>query len=297
MPSAGSPALRRRTRLAVEELEPRRPPAGVEPTPVEQEYLERLNDARANPAAYGAAIGLDLSGVAPAPPLAFNTALVAVARAHAQDMATRGYFAHDTPEGVTPDQRIRSTGLKVQATAESISAGGGTSFETIFGPSGPVQQIPISFPYSPEDSLRDLIIDQGVPDLGHRRHLLAIDPSLKTQRLVGIGFAQGGGQPGNFYTIDTAAVKDKTSFATGVAFRDANGNGVYDAGEGLGGVRVQFKGKGSNRTVRTWGSGGYTVALKKGTYKVTASGGGLAVPLTHTVRVGSANVRVNFVTA
>lgn len=296
MSSAGPRAPRPRTRLAVEELEPREPPAGMEPTAVEQEYLERLNDARANPAAYGAAVGLDLSGVTASPPLAFDTGLIEVARAHSQDMATRNYFAHETPEGVTPDQRIRSTGLKALATAESISAGGGTTFGMMFGPSGLAQQIPITFPYAAEDSLRDLIIDQGVPDLGHRRHLLAIDSSLKTQRLVGIGFAQGGRQPGNFYSLDTAAVKGKTSFATGVAFRDANGNGVYDAGEGLGGVRVQFKAKGSKRAVTTWGSGGYTIALKKGTYKVTASGGGLASPLTRTVRVGSANVRVNFVT-
>src|SRR3954466_4227480 len=106
MPSAVRLAQRRRTRLAVEELEPRVPPAGVEPTPLEQEFLERLNDARANPAAYGTAVGLDLSGVPASAPLAFNTGLVGIARAHSQDMAVRNYFAHETPEGVTPDQRI-----------------------------------------------------------------------------------------------------------------------------------------------------------------------------------------------
>jgi len=56
----------------LEQLESRLVPA-LTPTAVEQHFLEQLNVARANPAAYGASIGLNLSGVAPSQPLAFDT--------------------------------------------------------------------------------------------------------------------------------------------------------------------------------------------------------------------------------
>src|SRR6516164_4235869 len=74
-----------RVRLELEQLEDRRLLSGYDPAPVEQLFLEQLNDARANPAAYGAPIGLDLSGVAPAAPLAFNLELIQAARQHSQD--------------------------------------------------------------------------------------------------------------------------------------------------------------------------------------------------------------------
>ena len=45
------PSPRVRARLQVEELESRLTPSGLQPSPLEQEFLERLNDARANPAA------------------------------------------------------------------------------------------------------------------------------------------------------------------------------------------------------------------------------------------------------
>src|SRR5262249_4688926 len=50
-------------------------------------------------------------------------------------------------------------------------------------------------------------------------------------------------------------------------------------------------------SVTTWGSGGYSFRLSPGTYTVTASGGGLASPVTRTVTVGSQNYRLNFLPA
>src|SRR5436309_4048200 len=101
----------RRTPLALEQLEIRQLLSGFQPTAVEQLFLEQLNDARANPAAYGASIGLDLSAVAPSQPLAFNTDLVESARLHSQDMNNRAYFAHNTPEGIDPGQRMSAAGF------------------------------------------------------------------------------------------------------------------------------------------------------------------------------------------
>src|SRR5262249_11024559 len=94
-----------------------------QPTVAEQVFLERLNDARANPAAYGASIGLDLSGASPAQPLAFNPLLIQAARQHAWDMNNRGFFSHVTPEGVGAGQRIRNSGVNVTSWGESLIAG------------------------------------------------------------------------------------------------------------------------------------------------------------------------------
>jgi uncharacterized protein YkwD len=285
-------------RPTVETLESRDAPVAFVPTAIEQLFLERLNDARANPAAYGASIGLDLGGVGPAQPLAFNVILIAAARLHSEDMAARGYFAHVTPEGLAPIDRVMAAGLRrFKGPGESISFGTGFSSFS-FTPTGGF--VTTFIPYGPTDSLRDLIIDSGIPSLGHRRHLLAIDQAFQSDKSVGIGEADNGSRA-SFYTIDTVGFdvkkgKTEDSFITGCAFRDTNRNGVYDIGEGLGGVSLKFTqgGKGAGSEV-TWGSGGYSHEVKPGVYKVTASGGGLPGTLTRTVRVSKQNVRVNFV--
>jgi hypothetical protein len=264
-----------RVRLELEQLEDRRLLSGYDPAPVEQLFLEQLNDARANPAAYGASIGVDLSGVAPSQPLAFNTDLIEAARLHSIDMNARAYFSHYTPENIGPGQRMTAAGFAWTAWGESIAGGS-------------------AFP-GPSDALRGLIIDAGVSDLGHRRHLLAIDPGFQTQNQVGIGIVQAGTGPlVDYYTIDTAApAVNVTPYLTGVVIRDDNGNGKYDIGEGLGGVTITVSGVGS---VQSFGSGGYSIGLAPGTYTVTASGGGLLSPITRQVVIGSSNVRLNFVT-
>jgi uncharacterized protein YkwD len=44
--------------------------------------------------------------------LARDAEVDAVARAHALDMATRGYLAHETPEGLTPPARLARGGVR-----------------------------------------------------------------------------------------------------------------------------------------------------------------------------------------
>ena len=139
----------RRCPLTVERLERRDLLTGFQPTAVEQLFLEQLNDARANPAAYGASIGLDLHTVAPSQPLAFNSLLIRAARLHSADMSARAYFAHVTPEGVDPGGRLTAAGFGWTGYGESIA--GGSSFR------------------GTADALSALIIDAGVPNLGHRR--------------------------------------------------------------------------------------------------------------------------------
>ncbi|MGZ3704284.1 MAG: CAP domain-containing protein, partial [Bdellovibrionota bacterium] len=49
--------------------------------------------------------------------------LSAVAQAHAEDMQRRNYFEHNTPEGVTPFQRMEQAGVQFNAAAENIAEG------------------------------------------------------------------------------------------------------------------------------------------------------------------------------
>ena len=258
--------------LKLEQLEDRCLLSIAPPTAAEQLMLEQLNDARANPAWYGQQIGVDLSSVAPSQPLAFDPRLIDAARGHSIDMSTEAYFDHNTPTGETPSQRMAASGFAPLSSGESIAGGG---------------------PFSTSAAaLKALIVDAGVPSLGHRLQLLAIDPSAAIQNAVGIGIVQNGSGPLlNYYTIDTAIGFTNLPYITGVVYDDANHNGAYDIGEGLGNVNITVSGVG---TIQTWSSGGYSYQVAPGTYTVTASGGGLTQQITSTIQVGSGNFRLNF---
>jgi hypothetical protein len=190
------------------------------------------------------------------------------------DMNNQAYFAHNSPQGTDPGARITAAGFSWASWGESIAGGS-------------------AYP-QPADALAGLIADAGVADLGHRRQLLAIDAIYKAQNQVGIGIVQNGSGPlTNYYTIDTAQGMSDPPFLTGVVFADNAGTGKYTMGEGMGGVTITAAGVGSTST---WSTGGYSLAVHPGTYKVTASGGPLASPITTTVTVGTTNYRLNFST-
>ncbi len=265
--SASAP---RRTVLRLEQLETRQVLSAAQPTAVEQLFLEQLNDIRANPAVYGTSIGLDLSNVAPSQPLALDPVLTQAARTHSQDMSDRGYFAHNTPEGLNPGQQMQQAGAFWNAWGQSIAAG--TAYPT------------------PAAALKALIIDAGVPDLGHRMHLLAVTPIFQRQVVAGTGIVQDTAGPyANYYTLDTSDGFTGRHYLTGSVINDVNGNGRYDVGEGLGGVTITVAGIG--RTT-SFAAGGYSIAVPPGRYTVTASGGGLAAPVTQVVSVGMLNTRL-----
>ncbi len=53
-------------------------------------------------------------------PLKFSPRLAVIARGHSYDMAIRRYFAHNSPEGSTPAERVHGVGIEYQALAENI---------------------------------------------------------------------------------------------------------------------------------------------------------------------------------
>lgn len=52
--------------------------------------------------------------------LVYDTKIADVARKHSQDMATRNYFEHDTPEGITPAQRGINAGYSLCGDRQAI---------------------------------------------------------------------------------------------------------------------------------------------------------------------------------
>ena len=81
--------------------------ATTRPRPdLEQRMLDLVNEERV-------AAGLK--------PLAADPELTEVARQHSADMFARGYFAHDTPEGVTPFDRMRAANVRFLTAGENLA--------------------------------------------------------------------------------------------------------------------------------------------------------------------------------
>lgn len=84
----------------------------------EDEVIALTNAAREEGACCGGEGCFD-----PAPPLELDPALRSSARAHALDMADRGYFAHESPDGLSPFDRMREAGFMGCGMGENIAAG------------------------------------------------------------------------------------------------------------------------------------------------------------------------------
>lgn len=109
-------------------------PAPTAPAPssgssaFEQRVLELTNQARAQARTCGT------QSFPAAAPLAYNAALRTAAYNHSKDMATRNFFAHTNPDGLTPFDRMRAAGYTgYTAAAENIAAGQTTPEAVVAG--------------------------------------------------------------------------------------------------------------------------------------------------------------------
>lgn len=84
----------------------------------EDEVLKLTNQARTKDGCCG-----DEGCFKAADALMMNAQLRRAARAHAKDMADRGYFDHDDPDGLTPFDRMREAGFRGCAMGENIALG------------------------------------------------------------------------------------------------------------------------------------------------------------------------------
>ncbi|WP_245643225.1 CAP domain-containing protein [Roseateles chitosanitabidus] len=84
----------------------------------QQDLLTRINALRAAGATCGS------SGTfPPTTALTWNSALATAADGHAQDMATKNYFSHDSQDGRSFSDRITAAGYSWSAAGENIAAG------------------------------------------------------------------------------------------------------------------------------------------------------------------------------
>ncbi|MEX6686316.1 CAP domain-containing protein [Danxiaibacter flavus] len=139
--------------------------------------FELINAMRHNPRAFSKALGVSLNNVKAMPALVWNDTLAKVAEAKAIDMCSRNYFGHVNPEGFGMNYYINKAGYKLNAYwlkqksanyFESIQAGASNG----------------------EDAVGYLVVDENIPSLGHRKHLLGIGDWNASLTDIGIGFVK-----------------------------------------------------------------------------------------------------------
>ncbi|MBC7521734.1 MAG: CAP domain-containing protein [Sandarakinorhabdus sp.] len=86
------------------------------------------------------------------PPLEFGEVLAEAAQGHADEQGPRGLVGHQSPSGASPSARVQARGGGPYV-AETISYGSAT----------------------PQAVVRQLIVDDGVPDRGHRKIVFSPD--------------------------------------------------------------------------------------------------------------------------
>jgi len=254
------------------------------PTAEEMLFLYEVNRARSDPPAWALEYGLDqidggdgqkttLQGVAVQPPLALNTLLVDSSRFKAQEMAANNYFDHQSAvTGIWPNKLERDFSYPL-ATSIPASGGGNWIFPDT---SNGVESIAAGYGPGANDfsqainALIALIVDSGIPSLGHRVHILGIgEPnSLFVEAAAGYG-VNGSSTLHNYWAFHTGVKSAAETFLTGVVYSDANSNQLYDNGEGLSGVTVAA---GAFNTT-TNSAGGYSLAVTNGSYTASCNGG------------------------
>ncbi|MDA1163095.1 MAG: CAP domain-containing protein [Planctomycetota bacterium] len=297
-------------RCSTETLE-RRILLTFDPSPLEQEMLEYLNRFRDNPQAEldallssypspltardpdvqtaldffnvdGATLANQFAGLNPAPPLAWNEALYNAANAHNSLMIQNDLQSHQLPGEAGLLDRIVSAGYDWQFSvrvgenvfAYSLTPAYGHAAFVIdwgFGPNG--IQNPAGH--------RVNMLDQGFQEVG-----ISITEESNPATDVGpLVISQEFGRRGNY---GAPAV-------LGIVYDDLNGDGFYNAGEGLSGVNIELSGPNGTFTTSSLTAGGYQIKVPSGEYIATASGGSLGASIQQfNVSVGGSNKKVDF---
>jgi uncharacterized protein YkwD len=284
------------------------------PSPVQQYMLELINRARANADAEAVRLGIGSRQEGPpmiggqvwnipnsTQPLSWNPLLYNCAQAHSKLLNDNDQFflpvSPHTFGGKDPNQRIADAGYSMAPYS------GPTNNGSFPGPENVAENVSIgSGPFTGSKLIstilqqhNDLFTDQTVPGRGHR-----CTTTLAFFREIGIGITAGtdndsGNTWDSLYTVQNFGTQtNSTPFITGVVYQDTNGNGFYDPGEGIGGIRVDVPG--TNFFAITTASGGYSIPVPtNGNYTATFNGGAINnVQMPVTVS-SSLNAKLDFV--
>jgi hypothetical protein len=199
-------------------------------------------------------------------------------------MHARHFFDHVNPDGLGPGERARRAGYAWTRVGENIAAGSSPALHTAA-------------------YLQDLLmIDAGIDGRGHRRNLLdlsASTPPPPVFREIGIAYFASP-EPNRqgfraFLTEDFGRRADAPPLLVGVVYDDLDGDGFYDPGEGLEGIRIAHD-RGAAFAV-TSTSGGYACPVPaEGVVAVRPLGEGSAWAPTvvRKARLTGQNVKLDF---
>ena len=189
------------------------------PTPMEEEIRWRLNRGRFDSASENQNRGTSYTDILPSVgPLTPNQCLAMAARRQSEDMAKQNVFQHTTVTGSAyydpitqpePWDRMEAEGYVWVSAAENIAAGYSSAETAYVG---------------------------WWNSAGHRANMYGA-----AVREIGNGYYYWANSTyGRYYTMDLGS-DTRSRFFSDTVFRDINGNGVYDAGEGIPGVAILLK--------------------------------------------------------
>lgn len=262
---------------------------GEHPDGAEQAMMWLMNRARDDPAAEGlwlateshpevssgrtffgvdtALLEEELAAMPPAPPAAFDRRLYEAARAHSLDL-----IASDAQDHHLQFQRIDDAGFDYTSARGSVfsyassALNAHAAFNIDWGPNPPTGM-------------------QEPP--GHRLAIMGDYPNVGLAAVPAAGGTVG---PlvvtANYAAADPFAAEHYNRFLVGTVWEDDDGNGLFDPGEGFGGVTVRPD-RGPFYAVTAPGGGYAFPVTRSGSYSVTFSGGALLRPVVRSVEVGT----------
>ncbi|MBN2797773.1 MAG: hypothetical protein JXX28_01380 [Deltaproteobacteria bacterium] len=212
-----------------------------------------------------------LTDVSPRPPLVPHQTLMSLARDRAEEMVDQAYFGHVDPQGYGPNQRLLLRGYPLPVQVPLRLSGRSVIFssQTRANEVEAIYQLdrgPSDVAFGATDwiqALDALVLDTCVKVRVNRQHLLGLGALSSEYRDVGLGSYQTAAIEGDrhrVFVVEAAVRRGEsgTGAIQGVVYVDRDGDGAYDLGEGVVGIKVEVEG-------RAW--------------TLTTSGGGYVLPV------------------
>ncbi len=270
---------------------------GTHPNGQEQQMMWLMNRARANPPQEGIWLATsddpniasgrnyfnvdinvlqnEFAEYAANPPAAFDIRLYNAAKAHSDDLIARDAQDHN------------GQFAKVGTAGFSVSSYRGNVFAYAKNGLNAHAAFNIDWGSGTDDGMQT--------SRGHRKAIMALDGDYTNVGLAAVPESNAGTQVGPVVVTGNYAKAGNgtdhyNTFIVGTVWEDSNSNGLYDPGEGIGGVTVTPD-QGNFYAV-TGDSGGYAMPITSaGTYQVTFSGPVAAV---ESVTVGTDSLLLDF---
>ncbi len=299
----------RTRRLAAERLEDRR--LLFNPTGAEQELLQLVNRFRSAPAAelnhmftsvsplkavdpfvqtnvdyfktQGATLRSELQALQSAPPVAWNEQVYNFAASHNAAMINSNPPRQFHSNVTTRRETLLRNGVNLR-----IVGGEKINSENVY-----------AYGSTPSQILAAYVVDWGPGSngmLNGRGHRLAIVNDDFEQIGHSITPHSSGGLGPLFNTQVLVNIENPPIMAVGALFEDSNSSRWYEAGEGVGSATITFEGPAGTYSATTMAAGGYQIELPPGTYRATASGGGMKhAVVVDSITIGQTNEWLNLI--